>query len=217
MDINRYLKLFSVHKQIEVIVVALNLKIFKLLKQDNHSFHSLSKLLNSDPRNTKILLDSLVLLELLYKDGDIYKNEKISEKYFTFDSKEYCGDIFLNRNEMSLYEKSMIDSLVKNGSIELQELKHPNVWASSAKKFLRQEQEHLTANAVIEIIKNLKEFKDMKKMLELGCSSGAVGLEIVKNHPSIQGVLYDFDAVTQVTNENIKDYGLENRVISLGG
>ncbi|MFY9094997.1 class I SAM-dependent methyltransferase, partial [Aliarcobacter butzleri] len=54
-------------------------------------------------------------------------------------------------------------------------------------------------------------------MLDLGCSSGVIGLEITKNHPNIKTTLFDYEEVTNITKEHINEYNLQNRVFVLSG
>jgi SAM-dependent methyltransferase len=204
-------------QKVEVLGVALNLKIFKILEEEEHSYVSLAQKLNTHAHNTKVLLDGLVMLDLLYKDGDFYKNTQISKKFFIFGSLGYCGDVFLHRKEMLNHGRKMIASLVKDGNGGLKESKHPNKWTAAAKKFLRQEQENFISNVALNTVSSLKEFDGFHKMLDLGCSSGIVGLEIIKSHPNLQGVLFDYPEVTEVIKEHIKEYGLESRVTTLSG
>ena len=95
--------------------------------------------------------------------------------------------------------------------------KHPQRWANAAKKILKQEQKNLISPVAVNIVKNLKEFKNMNKALDLGCSSGIIGLEIIKEHPTMKGVLFDYKEVIEVANEHIKEYELEKIVTTLSG
>ncbi|RXJ57648.1 class I SAM-dependent methyltransferase [Candidatus Marinarcus aquaticus] len=217
MNIDRYLNMLLEGQKTEVLGVALNLKIFKSLEEENHTFNSLAVKLELNPHNTKVLLDALVLLDLLYKQGEFYKNEALTKEFFIEETKGYCGDVFLHRKEMLNHGKKMLDTLVKEGCGALKDSKHPKKWAGAAKRFLRQEQENLISKVALDTVTRLKEFSSAKKMLDLGCSSGIVGLEIIKSHLSLQGVLYDYKEVTDVVDEHIKEYGLQNRVTTLSG
>ena len=217
MNIDRYLNMLLESQKTEVLAVALNLKIFKALEEENHTFSSLAIKLELNQHNTKVLLDALVLLELLYKQEEFYKNEILTKKFFVYGTKSYCGDVFLHRKEMLNHGKKMLGGLVKEGCEALKDSKHPKKWAGAAKRFLRQEQENLISKVALDTVTKLKEFPSAKKMLDLGCSSGIVGLEIIKSHPSLQGILYDYKEVTEVVDEHIKEYGLQNRVTTLSG
>jgi len=217
MNIDKYLNMLLEAQKTEILAIALNLKIFQILEEDNYSFNTLAQKLELHLHNTKVLLDGLVFLDLLYKQGDFYKNEPLTKKFFIYGSKSYCGDIFLHRKEMLDHGSKMLKDLLKEGNEKLKDSKHPKKWAGAAKNILRQEQKSLISKVALKNITKLKEFSSCKKMLDLGCSSGIVGLEIVKNHPNLKGVLYDYKEVTQVVDEHIKEYALEGRVTTLSG
>ncbi|BFU78683.1 methyltransferase [Arcobacter sp. 15-2] len=216
-NINKYLNMLLVQQETELLGIALDLKIFKLLESASYTAHSLAKKLESDDHNTKVLLDGLVFMDLLQLNNDIYTNTAITKQFFVCDSSQYCGDVYLNRKEMLNSARKMTASLVKNGCGKMLDSKHPKRWASAAKGSLKQEQKTLISPVATNIVKNLKEFKNINKILDLGCSSGIIGLDIIKEHPTSKGVLFDYKEVVDVASEHIKAYGLENRVTTLSG
>ena len=71
-NINKYLNMLLVQQETELLGIALDLKIFKLLESASYTAHSLAKKLESDDHNTKVLLDGLVFMDLLQLNNDIY-------------------------------------------------------------------------------------------------------------------------------------------------
>lgn len=216
-NINKYLNMLLVQQETEILGIALDLKLFKLLEKDNYTANNLAKKLDSDSHNIKVLLDGLVFMDLLQLNNEIYTNTNITKQFFVYGSSQYCGDVYLNRQEILNSARKRTASLVKNGCGKMLDSKHPKRWADAAKGSLKQEQKNLISPVATNIVKNLKEFKDINKMLDLGCSSGIIGLEMIKNHPTMNGVLFDYKEVAEVANEHIKEYGLENRVTILNG
>ncbi len=216
--INKYLKMLLEQNKTEVLAIALKLKLFMFLEKKNMSLSVLVKELETDSKNTKILLESLVMIGLISKDNkDFYKNEKITKDYFLYGLDSYCGDVFMHRKEMLTNGRKAMNELVLKGDKDIAKTKIPQKWASVSKNFLKQEQKNLLSKDVVSIVKDLKNFDSMEKILDLGCSSGVLGLEIAKANKNIQAVLFDFPLVTNTALESIKEYGLENRVSVLSG
>lgn len=216
-SINKYFNMLLVGHKIETISIAIKLKLFTFIEKEDLEARFLASKLNCDLENTKILLDALVMLNLIYRENKIYKNEKISKKYFVSTSLNYSGDIFLHKKEMLTIAQNSLEGFIKGGKNILTDMKHEKKWADSAKKNLKQEQKSLVCEAVVSLVNNLKEFPKMKKILDLGCSSGILGLEIVKSHPSLCATLFDYKEVTDIAKENIIEYKLENRAKILSG
>lgn len=215
-NINNYLSLLLVQQKTEILELALELKIFKLIEENINTIFIISSKININEHKTKILLDSLVFMELLEVNQDKYLNTKFAKESFIYGTSSYCGDVFLHRKQLAENGKKMMKSMFEEKK-ELEEIKIAKLWADASKKFLKQEQKNLIAPMAVDIIKNLKEFSSLNKMLDLGCSSGVIGLEITKNHPNIKTTLFDYEEVTNITKEHINEYNLQNRVFILSG
>lgn len=215
--INKYLKMLLEQNKTEVLGIALDLKLFDYLEKEDASLKGLCAEINTNIKNTYTLLKALVMLELVYKDEEFFKNTNLTKKYFVNASQEYCGDVFLHRKEMLDHGRKAMSKLILDGAKDIAMAKSPKKWATASKRFLKQEQSNLISKSVVQIIKSLKEFPCMTKILDLGCASGILGLEIVKSHPNMEGVLFDFPDVMEITSTHIKEYSLENRVSILSG
>jgi len=215
--IDKYLKMLLELHKVEVLSIALKLKIFIYLEKNEMNLEVLIENINTDEKNTKILLDALVMLELVYRNNNFYKNTKVTKDYFIYGSSTYCGDVFLYRKDMLNHIRKSMSELVLNGTADIVKSKSPKMWKSASKGFLKQEQKNLISKYVVNLVQNLKEFPKMKKILDLGCASGILGLEIVKSHTRVKGVLFDFPDVTEVASKNIQKYGFEDRVSVLSG
>ena len=215
-NINNYLSLLLVQQKTEILELALELKIFKLIEENINTIFIISSKININEHKTKILLDSLVFMELLEINQDKYLNTKFAKEAFIYGASSYCGDVFLHRKQLAENGKKMMKSMFGEKK-ELEDMKTGKLWANASKKFLKQEQKNLIAPMAVDIIKNLKEFSSLNKMLDLGCASGVIGLEITKNHPNIKTTLFDYEEVTNITKEHINEYNLQNRVFVLSG
>ncbi|MCT7618330.1 methyltransferase [Aliarcobacter butzleri] len=215
-NINNYLSLLLAQQKTEILELALELKIFKLIEENINTIFIISSKININEHKTKILLDSLVFMELLEINQDKYLNTKFAKESFIYGASSYCGDVFLHRKQLAENGKKMMKSIFEEKK-ELEDMKIAKLWANASKKFLKQEQKNLIAPMAVDIIKNLKEFSSLNKMLDLGCASGVIGLEITKNHPNIKTTLFDYEEVTNITKEHINEYNLQNRVFVLSG
>ena len=69
----------------------------------------------------------------------------------------------------------------------------------------------------VELVKSLEEFDGMNKLLDLGCGAGLIGIAMVAAHPTMTGVLFDHSEVVTVAERLIREYGMVDRVTTMGG
>ena len=67
--INKYIKMLLEQNKTEVLAIALNLKLFNYLEKKDVNLELLVKHLNSHTKNTNILLEALVMIDLVYKEN----------------------------------------------------------------------------------------------------------------------------------------------------
>lgn len=216
MKIKKYLNLLLNPLKLETISIAIKLKLFDL-SQKALDAKDIQQQLNLDESNTKIFLEALVQLKLLKYKNKLYKNNSFTNKYFVSSSENYLGDMFLIRKDFFESNQKNLFDLLKNGQKENINYQDSKKWAKIAKKYFFQEQKTLLSEFVVDTIKNLEEYQNIKKILDLGCSSGVVSLELLNQNSDFEAVLFDFKDVIKNTKKNIKKYKLEDRAIALSG
>ncbi|MBE0497560.1 MAG: methyltransferase domain-containing protein [Campylobacterales bacterium] len=215
--LNTYLTMLLVPSKIEVLTLALHVKLFHLIETGKRTSNAMAIALDNDPKNMEIFLDALVALGLLVKKKGVYYNTEVARTFFDVASPQYCGDVFLHKKEMLWQGNKMLSGLLKEGNKKAITAKHPKKWAHAAKKVLKQEQKNLIAHIAVKIAKSIPTFPTMTNMLDLGCASGIIGLEILKANPSLKGVFFDYPEVVEVVQENISEYNLQSRASTLSG
>jgi SAM-dependent methyltransferase len=216
-NINTQLNWLLVPQKVEILSLALHLEIFKLIEKKINTFEKIVEKINADIENTKVFLETLVYLDFIKEKKGVYENTPFTKKFFVSGLESYCGDVFLYRKSLLDSAKNMFKSLLMNGNEKFKNSKHPQKWAQAAKTNLKQEQKVLVAPFAIDLIKKLPEYNSLKKVLDLGCSSAIVGLELLKEHKNAKGVCFDYEEVIQVVDEHIKEYNLEDRVSTISG
>jgi len=216
MKIKKYVNLLLTPLKIEIICIAIEMEVFDLLK-DYTSLKEIIRDLELDKKNTKIFLDSLVYLKLLKNKNNKYKNSSFSNKYFVNSSDYYFGDMFLFKKEFFEENKKQILPLLKEGNKKQILQTNQKQWAEISKKYFFQEQKTILADFIVNLVRKINSDNHIKNILDLGCSSGVLSLEVVKQNKDIQATLFDFKEVICETKKNIKNYNLTNRVNTLDG
>lgn len=203
--------------QSNLFVKALEWKIFDHLAEAV-SAQKVAEKLKSHHRNTELFLNSLAGMELITKRNGLFCNTDKGNEFLVSNSPTYMGAFFLYINDWSRNLIPTIDSLVKNGPPEQQEVNMSNgeLWSESARSSAAY-QYCGEAQHIARIVAALPEFSKMKLMLDLGGGAGFYSMVIVNAHPSMKGVIFEQPPVAAVTREFIKEYQMDARVSVMEG
>jgi hypothetical protein len=195
---------------------ALELGIFKHFKDYTHPLDAARKL-DAHPANIRHFLNGLTAIGLLEKKKGVYKNSALSQIYLDQESEFYVGDYLLYHAQ---WNKPLFDdfkAILQNGPPSRgAKVDDPELWALGANA-IAQFQKACTGPALARIISGLEEFHSFGRMLDLAGGPGINALEIIKGHPSLEGVLFDRPAVIEVAQKYIMQYQLESRLSVITG
>jgi predicted O-methyltransferase YrrM len=165
-----------------------------------------------------VLLDGLAAMNLLKKKQGQYRNSPVAQEFLVEGTPTYLGTVFYFMNEFARYGVENMSALVKNGPPEMpsEDFASEDMWAQYARTGAN-DQRVATAQQAVEIVRALPEFLSINKMLDLGSGAGLCGIAVVAAHPEMKGVLFDQPYVTNVAQEFIQQYEMQNRVETMAG
>ncbi|AKB51600.1 O-methyltransferase [Methanosarcina barkeri str. Wiesmoor] len=203
--------------QTNALVAGVELAIFDQLSKPIRA-EELAEKCGFDARTTAEYLNVLTACELVTKKNGFYQNSPMAEQYLVTSRPTYYGDLILFEYERLSMSPKKIAELVKNGPAFPEEkgMNSEEFWIQYAKSMANWERSG-TAQKIADIISALPEFSSMRKMLDLGGGPGLVGIAVLSRHPSMEGVVFDQPAVVNVTAEFIAEYGLSDRITTIGG
>ena len=67
------------------------------------------------------------------------------------------------------------------------------------------------------MVRELPEYPVIRKILDLGCATGLLGLGVIGERKDISGILYDRPAMEPAIRESIRLTGLEGRAVPMTG
>lgn len=67
------------------------------------------------------------------------------------------------------------------------------------------------------MVKELPEYPEIRKILDLGCATGLLGLGVIGEREDVYGILYDRPAMEPAIRESIRLSGLEERAVPMTG
>ena len=202
-------KMMDGYRKTHIFIEALAIDIFNIA-QDPVSSDDLAGLLSLDPPITRMFCDCLVDMALLTKDGDHYINSDISNNFLVRDSPLYQGaNVGRSIDRVLMWED--LEYILADGARTI----------NRSEKFGR---DWITAIAqgamgggISSILKHIESHIDMSSLnslLDLGGGHGLYTIAFCHRYPNIQGTVFDMPGITDVTCENIKEYGSDVKVIT---
>lgn len=222
MDIKGIFELIFAVQKANAVRLGLEFDLFEILKTPRELNFIVSKL-NANERNAKIFLDALVFLGLIKIDENLYQNSELANKIFVSSSPLFCKDMFLFnfkrqlggvrnlQNFISTNAKNKLDGFDKwsNHFEDVADLGELNTVLMQSQK--------LKSDQILSVIEGAKEFKNVRKILDMGCGAAAICLELAKRHEKLEITLLDFEDTLKQTAKNVEAYGLSERVKFISG
>ena len=200
----------AAYRESLILLTANRLGLFELLEQlqpvsaSDVAAHSRLSL-----RGVEILLDALVALGLVEKNGGEYSNSSLAKTALVPGSPEYLGNI-LDHNLHLLSRWIRLPEVVRTGkpaprddperSFRAFILGMGDVARRGAKQLLR-----------------VYRFDDVHTLLDLGGGPGVYAAEICAAYPDIRATVFDVPQTREMAEATFARYGLQERMRFLGG
>ncbi len=167
--------------------------------------------------NTGYLLGALHSLGFLEAEKDKYFNTAETGKYLSKSSPEYAGG-FLMTYIQAGFTPIDIPKLVREGpDPEAVGQMNQSLDFTQYGETFRAAQRGCRQQEILRIIHSLPENEKIKKVLDIGCNTGLLGLAVVGDRDDRTGVLFDMPPLVPLIEESAVQEGLSERVQARGG
>jgi hypothetical protein len=202
----------------QVLKYGIDFKVFNHLAEPI-SVEEVARRLDTKPEPTSRLLDMLVIIGVITKDGDRYVNTPLAEEYLVEGKPTYMGDFYAISIEGYVDEMvTKIPQALKSGiqEIDVSQAYPDDYWGRMTDMAARFQRTMWSYKAVPLVIE-MPEFPSFARMLDLGGSAGIFTVALVSRHPTLEGVVFDQPPVIETTREIISEYELQDRIGVLAG
>lgn len=186
----------------QLIQGAIELDVFSNLEKPVTT-KELSEKMNWDEGNTFNLLKGLYSLGYLERKGDTFCNMPETAKYLVKGKPAYMGSVlafFCNNQGMSL---GNVAQQVKEGP-KPQEQTQQSMDFATYGEAMRDAQSGIRQYELLEILRSLPEYKNIHKILDLGCGAGCLGIAVIQDVHKRTGVLFDRPDMQPLIEETVK-------------
>jgi SAM-dependent methyltransferase len=218
IDSKYFIDIMAGSIQTKLLCSAIELKIFDLLSSPISAIR-VSEQLNTNKRNTEIILDALTALNLIKKSKGLYYNTKKTDISLVSSSDRYLGEWYLY--EVQHYSKpveNMLD-LIKNGPQEIIEEENFSSETMCELFTISHLRSGLLGGSqqIAELVSELPEFNSFRTMLDLGGGPGINSIAILSKNLNLKGTVFDRNSIVKIAQNIINDYGMTERLAVMGG
>lgn len=193
---------------------SIRIGLFDALRDAAKSTEELGEQLNLDRRATLALVSPLASLGLLDRDGTLWKNSAVSEKYLVKGTPSYMGTYFARTMYEGQYGQmgKLMDVLEGEKPLEKGILTYGEEWRSNAPTMIPGQHEGSLSTARYLMKKKVLDLSKASAFLDLGCGSGAYSIAACQAHPKLRACCVDFPEILEITKEYIDANGLSDRI-----
>ncbi len=160
---------------------------------------------------------------LLVKEGDVYRNSALAEKYFIKERSIYWTRQFSKECAEAYEAYTELEKVLSTGEIShaIKRAKKKNYLEKMTEN--REEAKNFTqmlfyyhqpdAEALAEYL-NLKE---KQAVLDVGGGSGVMSISLLKKNPNLRACIMDIEPVCRIAEGNITKAGLSHRISVIPG
>lgn len=211
-----FYEIIQKQKETQLLLAALRLDVFSYLDKPV-SAKDLSESTGYDLRNLCYFLRSLVAINVLELQDDLFVNTSAGKLYLSKNSESYLGEYLLFwEKKTGLYN---IDEFVRTGVDSNAQQQLPQEFydfhelARLAAIEIRTGRGTSLVNSAREIFAENRQLK----VLDLGGGSGRMLIELAKAFPKVYGVVFDSPKVIDIPLQEIAKEGLELRIEVVAG
>jgi precorrin-6B methylase 2 len=197
----------------KILLTAVKLGLFTALGAKDRSLPEVARQLGADERALGLLMNALVAMRVLTKEGDRYANTRVARAHLDRTSPDYVGHLLLLHDaEWNNWGK--LEEAIRTGRPPVG--RHlfetdPELGTSVLSVLDRIGQQSGPALA-----KRL-ELGEAAAMLDLGGGAGTNAVACCRLYPGLHATVFDLPQTLKFTERVVKEAGLESRISLLAG
>ncbi|MFH0968066.1 MAG: class I SAM-dependent methyltransferase [Methanobacteriota archaeon] len=159
-------------------------------------------------------LNTLISMDLLSLDRDLYKNTWVAKEFLVKTSPYYQGDL-ISGSSMHGSRWDLLTEAMQSSDGTVQSTgpgPSPHHLNTLAQRAIQGEAQNL-----IKWISDLPDFSERKKILDIGGGHGLFSIGLCQMNPDLHAVILDQPHVIGITRSYIIKYGLEEQVVGKAG
>lgn len=197
----------------KILLTAVRLDVFSVLDGKPKTARDVAGRLGAHEPTLSLLLNALVAMRLLSKEGEVYGNSSTAEKHLVRHSAHYIGHLLLLHDaEWNNWGK--LEETIRSGkrSVDRHVFETDPELGSTVLAVLHR----IGQQSGPEFAKRLQ-LNGPIRLLDLGGGAGTNAIAFCQVYPELTATVFDLPATLRLTEKTIKDAGLESRIALRAG
>lgn len=167
--------------------------------------------------NTDYLLSALVSIGFTEKKGDRFHNSPDANRLLVKGKPEYLGGFiqYYSMNEGTM-PMDVVKLVTEGPQPEQSQAMETQLDFEAMGKMLRQAQEGYRQQELLEMVRSLPENDRIKRVLDMGCATGLLGMAVIGDKDDRTGELFD-QLPAPLLQESVEQAGMADRVSVVSG
>ncbi|HEX9154751.1 MAG TPA: methyltransferase, partial [Nitrospira sp.] len=218
MGVSRELSLAEIFQlgyywETKILLTAVRLDVFSVLDGKPRTTREIAGKIGAHEPTLTLLLNALVAMRLLAKEGETYRNSVAAEKHLVRHSPQYIGHLLLLHDaEWNNWGK--LEETIRSGhrSVDRHVFETDPELGSNVLAVLHR----IGQQSGPDFAKRLQ-LTGRVRMLDLGGGAGTNAIAFCQTYPELTATVFDLPATLRLTEKTVKDAGLESRISLLPG
>lgn len=194
-----------------VLLTGFELGVFEALGDTQLTSAAVASKIGADERATDRLMNALVTLELLAKDGDLFANSPDAREFLIPGKPGFIGGLGHTANLWETW--STLTEAVRQGTSVVE--RQAEARAEFVKPFIAAM--HFNSSRMAPQVLAEIDLTGAKRVLDVGGGSGAYSIAFCRANPDIAAVVFDLPDVVPLTNEYAARAGMSDRISTTTG
>lgn len=192
----------------KIFLTSVKLDLYTPLAEKPKSAGALATEIGADPDALTRLLDALVTMGLLKREGDFYKNIPELAEFLVKTSRFYMGELMLLQDaEWDHWGK--LEEIIRTGKPTVKDnifISRPELGATVSRVL------HRMAKRIAPALAEKIDLAAYKTLIDVGGGGGAFAIAFCKRYSHLKVTLFDLPQTLKISRENIEQEGLQDRI-----
>ncbi|MEB2283484.1 MAG: hypothetical protein B6D46_06920 [Polyangiaceae bacterium UTPRO1] len=215
MEFRELARIGGGYAEARILHAAVTLGLFDRLDASGRTAAAIAAAAATDARATELLLNALVAMRIVRKDGDLFKETDVTRTYLTAASPaSYAGFVRFEAALWPLWEH--LAETVRTGK----PARDPDMFQSHPEdtaRFIDAMASLVAARGDARVLAETLDLGGVRRLLDVGAGPGSYAIEMVRRHPDLRATIFDLPGTLAVTRRYVEASGVADRIELVAG